>query len=113
MKIDITTDQMDKIIAQGLAEDLRWIEKDLELVHENKKGFVFSVVYEEDVKELMWAIKAYKKVLAFYQSGADEPVPEEEPECSTDPAAPHGFDRNASHTAGRYVCECEAWEANK
>ena len=35
---------------------------------------------------------------------------EQEP-CSTDPRAPHGFDRTASHTAGRYVCECEHWQA--
>ena len=112
MNITITPDQMYSIIAQGLAEDLSSLEEDLQNVHERKKGIVFSVVYEEDVKELMWAIKAYKKVLAFYQNGADVP-PDEEHECSTDPAAPHGFDRNASHTAGRYVCECEAWEANK
>jgi hypothetical protein len=29
--------------------------------------------------------------------------------CNFHPAAPHGFDRNASHSAGRYVCECESW----
>ena len=32
-----------------------------------------------------------------------EPAP-----CSTHPMAPHGFDRNASHSADEYVCEC-AW----
>jgi hypothetical protein len=35
---------------------------------------------------------------------------DETPECKTDPRAPHGFDRNASHSADRYVCECEGWE---
>ena len=34
----------------------------------------------------------------------------ETPPCKTDPKAPHGFDRNASHNANRYVCECEGWE---
>ena len=34
-----------------------------------------------------------------------------EPTCKTDPDAPHGFDRTASHNAGRYVCECESWES--
>jgi hypothetical protein len=34
----------------------------------------------------------------------------ETPSCKTDPRAPHGFDRNASHSADRYVCECEGWE---
>ena len=33
--------------------------------------------------------------------------------CKTDPRAPHGFDRNASHSADRYVCECEGWEPPK
>ncbi len=32
-----------------------------------------------------------------------------EPPCNMHPDAPHGFDRNASHTAGRYVCDCEGW----
>lgn len=31
--------------------------------------------------------------------------------CSTDPNARHGFDRNASHSEGRYVCECESTPA--
>ena len=31
------------------------------------------------------------------------------PPCSEHPDAPHGFIRNASHSLGRYVCECEGW----
>ena len=34
----------------------------------------------------------------------------ETPPCKTHPDAPHGFDRNGSHSADRYVCECEGWE---
>ena len=30
--------------------------------------------------------------------------------CKSHPDAPHGFDRTASHSLGRYVCECEGWE---
>jgi len=30
--------------------------------------------------------------------------------CKTHPDAPHGFNRNASLTEGRYVCDCEYWE---
>jgi len=30
--------------------------------------------------------------------------------CKDHPDAPHGFDRNASHSLHRYVCECEFWE---
>jgi hypothetical protein len=33
--------------------------------------------------------------------------------CKDHPDAPHGFDRNASHNADRYVCECESWEPPK
>ena len=29
--------------------------------------------------------------------------------CKKHPDAPHGFLRNASHSEGRYVCECESW----
>jgi hypothetical protein len=32
-----------------------------------------------------------------------------EKECNPHPNAPHGFLRQASHDAGRYVCECEWW----
>jgi len=37
-------------------------------------------------------------------AGRDAEVP-----CSTHPNAPHGFDRNGSHNADRYVCDCEGW----
>ncbi len=33
-----------------------------------------------------------------------------EPQCNPHPKAPHGFNRNSSHSAGRYVCDCEHWE---
>lgn len=38
---------------------------------------------------------------------------DETPPCKTHPNAPHGFDRNASHNADRYVCECESWEPDE
>lgn len=34
---------------------------------------------------------------------------QQEGDCSTHPDAPHGFDRTASHSLGRYVCDCEGW----
>lgn len=30
--------------------------------------------------------------------------------CNPHPDAPHGFNRNASHSEDRYVCDCEGWE---
>lgn len=37
----------------------------------------------------------------------------EEVKCKEHPGAPHGFMRDASHAADRYVCECEHWEPEK
>ena len=31
------------------------------------------------------------------------------PDCNPHPDAPHGFNRNASHSLGRYSCDCEGW----
>lgn len=34
------------------------------------------------------------------------------PPCNPHPDAPHGFNRDRSHSLGRYVCECEGWESD-
>lgn len=34
----------------------------------------------------------------------------EPPPCKDHPDAPHGYNRNASHSMNRYVCDCEWWE---
>ena len=49
---------------------------------------------------------------AMAASGGRAPTPTEGQAmtCKTHPDAPHGFDRNASHSQDRYVCECESWE---
>lgn len=44
------------------------------------------------------------------RKGEPEVMQDGGPPCKRDPRAPHGFLRNASHSAGRYVCECEFWE---
>lgn len=46
---------------------------------------------------------------AYHQGAKHAPPPE--PKCSDHPKAPHGFMREASHSADRYVCECEGWDA--
>lgn len=33
-----------------------------------------------------------------------------QPECNQHPDAPHGFNRESSHSLGRYVCDCEGWD---
>jgi hypothetical protein len=37
---------------------------------------------------------------------------EQAAKCNPHPDAPHGFNRNASHTEGRYVCDCEGWSSD-
>lgn len=43
------------------------------------------------------------------QIGAEGGHYNNDPPCSEHPDAPHGFDRNRSHSLGRYVCDCEGW----
>jgi hypothetical protein len=66
---------------------------------------------------LRQALAAEKPPVKTYAGGKPNYcTPEVAPEvttevpCKTHPDAPHGFDRNASHSADRYVCECESWE---
>ena len=44
-----------------------------------------------------------------YRDEAIEAIKEALGTCNPHPDAPHGFDRNSSHTEDRYVCECESW----
>jgi hypothetical protein len=87
---------------------------------------------DQDPKGRVWHVNT-KHLVAFAQMVADKTKRELEsnPEefdnwrkesddgaddggvkCKTHPDAPHGFARNASHNAGRYVCECEHWKEN-
>lgn len=50
---------------------------------------------------------AYTRALDAYCDSLEQP---QESKCNPHPKAPHGFDRNASHSAHRYVCECESWD---
>jgi hypothetical protein len=53
-----------------------------------------------------------EKLLEWLRARADgvQEVPERgNTTCNPHPDAQHGFNRNASHSAGRYVCDCEGW----
>lgn len=45
--------------------------------------------------------------------GREAVQPLSEPQCKDHPDAPHGFNRDASHNEGRYVCDCEGWTPPK
>jgi hypothetical protein len=69
----------------------------------------------KEVKYLKAENEKLKEQLKDSQGRIQALTPEVTPEvpCKTHPDAPHGFDRNASHSADRYVCECEGWEPPK
>lgn len=66
----------------------------------SKKKFIHDELYDKVKMEMF---KASSKL-----EGID--YDNEEVPCKEHPDAPHGFNRNASHNEGRYVCECEHWE---
>jgi len=76
---------------------------------------------EKEIEELRAKKRAIQEELydavkmeMFKASSKLEGIDYEEQEvpCKTHPDAPHGFDRNASLSLGRYVCECEHWFAD-
>ena len=69
----------------------------------------------KEVEYLKAENEKLKEQLKDSQGRIQALTPEVTPEvpCKTHPDAPHGFDRNASHSADRYVCECEGWEPPK
>ena len=64
---------------------------------------------KELIARLRLDYTASKLALSLMQQAADMLEADSEPKCSEHPDAPHGFSRNASHSVGRYVCECEGW----
>ncbi len=75
------------------------------------------------MRQALEALEIEQGVYAYLQLGKADHIEQaittlraaikaaEEPKCNPHPKAPHGFDRNASHSADRYVCECEGWDA--
>jgi hypothetical protein len=72
----------------------------------------------QEAKDILKDIEAYlakpaEKTKVWDAEGYDALCQEffcaKQQDCNPHPDAPHGFIRNASHAAGRYVCECEGW----
>ena len=68
----------------------------------SKKKFIHDELYDAVKMEMFKASSALEGIEYDNQE-----VP-----CKTHPDAPHGFDRNASLSMDRYVCDCENWEAD-
>ena len=64
---------------------------------------------KELIERLRLDYTASSMAIALMHQAADMLEADSEPKCSDHHDAPHGFNRNASHCVGRYVCECEGW----
>jgi hypothetical protein len=112
-------------------------EIDVELIEEHEDG---SATYRYDLSEeyanallkngILWAIVSgvtgvtidkvlqdHKKnddhINLAYELGYEAAKREKKVVCKTHPDAPHGFNREASFSLGRYVCDCEGWEEDE
>jgi len=67
----------------------------------------------DDITQLLQIVNADPRTIEMvqfaYDQGAKHPDPKQ-PKCNPHSKAPHGFAREASHQAGRYVCDCESWD---
>jgi len=67
----------------------------------------------DDIKQMLQIVNVDHRTIEMvefaYNQGMKHPDPTQ-PKCSDHLKAPHGFAREASHQAGRYVCECESWD---
>lgn len=64
--VKLSADAADELVASVLSEDFTNLKKDLKKVRKDKKGFVFSMDYEEDSIEIKKLITSYKQVLEYY-----------------------------------------------
>ena len=67
----------------------------------DRKGYLADSLIEP------WEAFDYEYVAATPK--AEPQLVSDEVPCSTHPDAPHGFNRNGSHSLDRYVCDCEGW----
>lgn len=105
IEIDIPEETVDEIV-------LRELKLDYELCSQPDYIDCSNDRIEPD-QELLDALKM---VIKYHSShgGYQEWLKDiNEVPCKTHPDAPHGFNRNASHAEGRYVCECEHWETEE
>ena len=64
LKID--EDAADELVVQVLLEDCENLKKDAKKIKKDKKGFIFSTDYKEDLEEVNKLIDAYTEVLKYY-----------------------------------------------
>jgi nicotinamidase-related amidase len=91
------------------------VELEFQLEEQTKRHILRIAELEATIQSHGIAIKTATGGVAHYctkETLLDAHAKQVESEgvpCSTHPDAPHGFARDASHSAGRYVCECHGW----
>ena len=64
--IKISEDAADDLVIAVLVEDFESLKKDAKKIKKDKKGFIFSTDYKEDLDEVNKLIDSYKQVLEYY-----------------------------------------------
>ena len=68
----------------------------------------------DDITQMLQIVNVDHRTIEMVQFAYDQGVKHPDPQqtkCNPHSKAPHGFAREASHQAGRYVCDCEGWDA--
>lgn len=66
---------------------------------------------KDEITQMLQIVNVDSRTIEMVQFAFDQGAQNQPPKCNPHSKAPHGFMREASHQAGRYVCECEAWDA--
>lgn len=85
----------------ALQAHINVLRENLERINDEAKGIAMSYIHTQCKEALL---KTPAQNLQEHNNKIKEV------KCKTHPDAPHGFNRNESHSAGRYVCDCEFWE---
>lgn len=108
--LEVDEDFAEKVraIVAGEEYDTR-VQVELDLT-EKEQMQLMSIAHQRDITLNQLVEQILEEEIAR-RKGTESTVskPEGQP-CNQHPKAPHGFDRNASHNAGHYVCECAGWE---
>lgn len=65
---------------------------------------------KDEITQMLQIVSVDPRTIEMVQFAYDQGTQNQPPKCNPHSKAPHGFAREASHQAGRYVCECEAWD---
>lgn len=66
---------------------------------------------KDEITQMLQIVNVDPRTIEMVQFAFDQGTQHQPPKCNPHPMAPHGFNRNASHSADRYVCNCEGWDA--